>query len=48
MNYNGQNGPLISVVRRSVVELDKDPMPAASYKDRRVRYFSTAELLHER
>lgn len=27
MNYNGQNGPYTLVVRRSVVELDKDPMP---------------------
>ena len=40
MNYNGQNGPLTLVVRRSVVELDKDPMPMR-YKDRRVGYFST-------
>lgn len=40
MNYNGQNGPLTLVVRRSIVELDKDPMPMR-YKDRRVGYFST-------
>ena len=40
MNYNGQNGPLTLVVRRSIVELDKDPMPIR-YKDRRVGYFST-------
>ena len=40
MNYNGQSGPLTLVVRRSIVELDKDPMPMR-YKDRRVGYFST-------
>ncbi len=40
MNYNGQNGPYTLIVRRSVVELDKDPMPIR-YKDRRVGFFSS-------
>ena len=40
MNYNTQDSPYTLVLRRSLVELDKDPMPIR-YKDRRVGYFSS-------
>ena len=47
MNYNGQSGPLTLVVRRSIVELDKDPMHTLQRQTCWLFQYSP-ELLHER